>query len=323
MGPSPSAAPRSAITDQFGALYIAGTGSSSVAGTVTLNATSSIYAAGPLDLSNTLTQTGLLYANAAYDQAGYALQIRGNSSLRSTTLISRFGNFKINGATSPVVNQTGPIYCGGDAVWSGTASVQTTDYTNAPLRTPGAVWVRRLQVSGTYNDVLGYTMVAGWNDTANTVSFSATARVPRPRSCVRSWPPASRPRTTGRVDFGTPSRPMVYYMLCDNDNGYANVCTWGSSGTFYGLMLLMESRIEITGGNGITRPSWVRCSQARPTTRGAKRWARRLPPLRHHPHRDLDHGLQPGHPGGHHHHVDQDDHDHHSGCARVVATASR
>jgi len=72
-----------------------------VAGTVTL-ATTSIYAGGSLELSNTQTSTGLMYANAAYEDDGYALQIRGNSSLRSTTLIAKSGNFYINGATSPV-----------------------------------------------------------------------------------------------------------------------------------------------------------------------------------------------------------------------------
>jgi hypothetical protein len=246
------------IADNLGALYVAGTGNSSVAGTVTLT-TASIYAGGPLDLSNTQTTTGLMYANAAYVETGYALQIRGNSSLRSTTLIAMSGNFKINGATSPVINQTGPIYSGGDAVWSGTASVQTTDYNNPaayPTQVPGPVWVRRLQVSGTYNDVLGYTWVAGYSDTNNTVSFSGPASGTASTVLCPELATSEQTSTSGRVDFGTPTRPMVYYMLCDNDNGYANVCTWGSSGTFYGLMLLMESRIEITGGNGVT-PSIV------------------------------------------------------------------
>jgi hypothetical protein len=249
-----------AITDNLGALYVAGTGDSSVAGTVTL-ATTSIYAGGSLELSNTQTSTGLMYANAAYEDDGYALQIRGNSSLRSTTLIAKSGNFYINGATSPVTDQTGPIYSAADAIWSGTASVQTTDYTNLatyPTQKPGPVWVRRLRVSGTYNDVLGYTWVAGCNDTNNTVSFSG----PNPDTGIASTvlcpelATSEQTSTTGRVTFGTPTRPMVYFMLCDNDNGYANVCTWGSTGTFYGLMLLMESRIEITGGNGTT-PSIV------------------------------------------------------------------
>ena len=58
--------------------------------------------------------------------------------------------------------------------------------------------------------------------------------------------------TSGRVDFGTMTAPMVYYMVCDNDTLYSNTCDWGSSGTFYGLMVIMEACLRITGGNGTT-----------------------------------------------------------------------
>ena len=96
----------SAVTDQInGLLYVAGTGSSSVAGTVTLNAASSIYAAGPLTLSNTLTQTGPLYA------AGN-LSLTGNTTARATALVV-FGNFTISGATSAVIDQFAKVWIGG------------------------------------------------------------------------------------------------------------------------------------------------------------------------------------------------------------------
>ena len=46
---------------------------------------------------------------------------------------------------------------------------------------------------------------------------------------------------------------MTYYMQCDNDGGYYNTCNWSSQGTFYGLMVLMEARVEFSGAS--TRPS--------------------------------------------------------------------
>ena len=57
--------------------------------------------------------------------------------------------------------------------------------------------------------------------------------------------------TSGYVTFGSRTSPMTYFMQCDNDGGYHNTCDWGSKGTFYGLMVIMEASIEISGGNGI------------------------------------------------------------------------
>ena len=45
---------------------------------------------------------------------------------------------------------------------------------------------------------------------------------------------------------------MVYYMMCDNDELYSNDLEWGSSGTFYGLMVVMEACATFSGGNGTT-----------------------------------------------------------------------
>ena len=62
--------------------------------------------------------------------------------------------------------------------------------------------------------------------------------------------------TTGKVNFGIPATPMIYYMQCDNDGLYSNTCEWGSSGTFYGLMVLNEAVLQITGGDGsLAHPS--------------------------------------------------------------------
>ena len=245
----------SAITDQFGSLYVAGTGTSAVSGTVTLNATSSIYAAGPLALSNTLTTTGLFYAAAAYSSTTPALSITGNATVKSTALVVALGNFRISGATSPVTNYFGPVWVGGpsaSATWSGTASVRTTNYTNA-LLPAGPMWITILNRSGTFNDVYGYVWLTGNAGTAN-VAWQVTG----PSSgtaCTIMCPllaTTEKTVTAGKVDYGTPTAPMVYYMVCDNDTLYSNTCEWGGSGTFYGLMVIMEACLEITGGNGVT-----------------------------------------------------------------------
>ncbi len=53
--------------------------------------------------------------------------------------------------------------------------------------------------------------------------------------------------SNGYVNFGSLTQPMVYYMQCDNDGLYSNTCQWSSTGTYYGLMVLFEAPINITG----------------------------------------------------------------------------
>ncbi len=245
----------SAVTDQInGLLYVAGTGASSVSGTVTLNAASSIYAAGPLTFSNTLTQTGLLYA------AGN-LSLTGNTTARATALVV-FGDFTISGATSAVIDQFGKIWAGGDSAittWSGTASVRTTDYTNG-LAAPGPMWLTILDRSGTFNDVYGDVWLTGnagtsdvaWQVTGPTSGTACTIMCPLLATTEKT-------EITGKVDFGTDAKPMVYYMMCDNDSLYSNTMLLGDYdtsrpflGTFNGLMVVMEACMEIYGTNANT-----------------------------------------------------------------------
>ena len=58
--------------------------------------------------------------------------------------------------------------------------------------------------------------------------------------------------SNGYVNFGSIASPMVYFMQCDNDNLYTNTCQWASTGTFYGLMILYEAEMQITGNSGTT-----------------------------------------------------------------------
>ncbi len=62
------------------------------------------------------------------------------------------------------------------------------------------------------------------------------------------------PRSPGprpRPDRISRSQPTVYYFMCDNNGIYPQTCEWGSTGRFYGLMVIMESIIKITGGDGV------------------------------------------------------------------------
>jgi hypothetical protein len=249
----------SPITDQFGSVYLASTSAGSVAGTVTLNATSSLYAAGPLTLSNTATTTGLLYADAAYSSTTPALSITGNTTVKSTALVVSLGDFTISGATSAVTDQFGPIWAGGPSsksTWSGTASVKTTYYNNATAA-PGPMWITIIARSGTYNDVYGDVWVTGNAGTGNVAcKFDGPTTG---TACTVMCPLLATTEKTeirGKVNFGSMTNPMVYYMMCDNDSLYSNTCLIGDSansqpylGTFYGLMVVMEACIKFYSTN--------------------------------------------------------------------------
>ena len=102
--------------------------------------------------------------------------------------------------------------------------------------------------------MLGDTWVNGYNDTNNTLKFAGPTSG---SSACQVWCPliatTEQTTTSGLVNFGSRTRPMTYYMQCDNDGGYVNTCDWASTGTFYGLMVLMEARVEFTGSS--TKPS--------------------------------------------------------------------
>jgi hypothetical protein len=50
---------------------------------------------------------------------------------------------------------------------------------------------------------------------------------------------------------------MIYYMQCDNDELYSNTCEWASTGTYYGIMILFEASIDISGNSGVSVPNIV------------------------------------------------------------------
>jgi hypothetical protein len=189
-------------------------------------------------------------------------------------------------------------------------------------------------VSGTFHDVLGPTWANGYNDGSTVVGFTGPNTTGLVNASTVMCPllaTTEQTTTSGNVYFGTRTQPMTYYMVCDNDGrpqgselaGYQNTCDWGGTGTFYGLMLLMEARIEFSGGSANT-PSLegaVFCGV--PGSDG--NLDNDLYLLQHgdipaHG-RSAERGLQPGRDRRRHEHVPHDAHHDHTDRAGIVAAA--
>ena len=262
----------SPIADRFGTVYLAGSGNA-VSGTVTVSCTSWFYTAGTLTMSNTATTTGLFYAAAD-------LAFSGNITVDTLGLIVDDGDtsdgldtdFTISGATTQMTDQFGSIWVEGKATWSGTASVCTTNYLNAAAA-PGPMWITILSRSGTFHDFYGDTWLVGNPSTAN-VAFSVTGPTSG-TACTIMCPLVGTTEKTeiyGKVNFGSLTNPMVYYMMCDNDSLYSNTMLLGDDGythnddgslssdhtatpylgTFYGLIVSMEACMRIYSNTSTT-----------------------------------------------------------------------
>jgi hypothetical protein len=151
-----------------------------------------------------------------------------------------------------MVNQLGAVWVKGTSNWSGTSSVRSTYYTNA-LAPPAPMYLGILSRSGTYSDVYGPTWCVGNAGTSNVaVRFSGPTSGSACTVMCRLLATTEKTVITGKVNFGTLTQPMVYYMMCDNDTLYSNTMLLGDSGnnqpylgTFNGLMVIMEACMEI------------------------------------------------------------------------------
>ena len=219
--------------------------------------------------------SGNLTLNDGYTYDFNKLYVNGNFTISGNTTVNttalRVGTpgettahtITISGATTDTNDHFGPIYATGDLAVTGSADVLTTNYLKASAdptasvppdlvnNAPGPVWVRRLQITADAGSVfaLGDTWVNGYNDTNNSTLFAG----PSSGTAVQVWCPllatTEQTSSTGIVNFGSLTQPMTYYMQCDNDGGYVNTCNWSTQGTFYGLMVLMEARVEFSGSS--------------------------------------------------------------------------
>ena len=266
----------STSANTFGPLWVGANATLSGSGVTT---TQSFHVGGALSVNNPVSITnsfGPTYVVGAFSTPTTArstnqfdaLWVNGAVTLNgltttNTTALHVGGNFIISGPTT--INTFGPVFVIGYVDWRGTFSVETTDYTDATAA-PAPMWIGGTNLSnnnngfyragGPYNDEYGDTFVvfrvtwasAGGTSAVNCPLIATTEMI----------------TTSNTINFGTmvtdanhPNpRPMTLYMVCDNDGYYTQTCNWGSTGQFYGLMMLFEAGITITNGN-TTAPAVV------------------------------------------------------------------
>ena len=266
----------------FGPLWVDGNVTLSGSGAITTNSLhlaepnpnvfDSLHVGGALSINNAVAITnsfGPTWVVGAFNTPStcrstnhfLALWVDGDVTLNgltttNSTALHVGGNFTISGPTS--INTFGPIFAIGYVDWEGAATVKTTDWTdaNVPAADPAPMWIGGAdggnvgfsRTGGPYNDEYGDTFVVfrvTWGSTGvstvNCPLFATTEMI----------------TTSGAITFGTmvtdvahpDPRPMTLYMVCDNDGLFTQTCNWGSTGQFYGLMMLFEAGITISNGN--------------------------------------------------------------------------
>ena len=96
-----------------------------------------------------------------------------------------------------------------------------------------------------YDDEYGPTWVPG--NSSTSVEFNSTGTgtsyIKCPLLCTTEkniW--------RGKVQYGTRDEPMVFFFMCDNNGIYPMVFEYQGTGTYYGLMVINESTIDVTNG---------------------------------------------------------------------------
>jgi hypothetical protein len=267
-------------------LYVGGTltigNTRTTASTITFGGP--VYAVGAVSISGNLETNGTtLYGGSNITFTGlttstvkthrYSL-VFANSTASTTTLSNNVqlyssetslnGNFTISGATTPVKDWLGHLYVlarpfaspsTGDINWSGTASVTSRDYLqqadpDSDAAQPKPMWMGEYwSRTGVYNDEYGPTWVPGNSGTSIVFDSTAASTILCPLLCTtekNTW--------SGNVQYGTRDKPMVFFFMCDNNGIYPQVCEYAGTGTYYGLMVINESTIEISDGVS-TKPS--------------------------------------------------------------------
>ena len=213
---------------------------------------------------------GSLYTN-------YSLTLSGQLTLKTKALYVG-QNFTITGPSSSsqaVRHWLGSVFVkatpadatyGGNVNWSGYASVTSRDYSqqadpDADSAQPLPMWMGRYwKRSGTYNDEYGKVWVPGNSSISTVFQSTGASTVLCPLLCT-----TEKPTFTGSVTFGTPTQPMVFFYMCDNNGIYPMTCqfgvpsgdTWGQTaapytGTFNGLLVINEAPIVIIDDSNTT-----------------------------------------------------------------------
>jgi hypothetical protein len=206
------------------------------------------------------------------------LTVSGQLTLNTTALYVA-NDFTLTGPTSSsaaVKDWLGSVYVPahstttpktGNVDWSGYVSVTSRNYLNTTAA-PQPMWLGRYwERSGTYADEYGPIWVPGNSSTSIALDSTGASTISCPLLCS-----TEKPTITGNITFGSRTQPMVYFYMCDNNGIYPMTCQFGVpagrdpwtgvdhpadipyTGTFYGLMVINESVIDILGGTG-TAPS--------------------------------------------------------------------
>jgi Tfp pilus assembly protein PilX len=198
-----------------------------------------------------------------------SLTISGNTTVNTTGLYVG-GNLTITGSSAASVTDClGPVYVAGKVLIEGSFNSNpyplnvTTATTSSATANP--MFAQILSIDGDLasggndgydstnkpgptNVTLGPTWIDGNAGTGNVaVNFSGPSS-----TASQIWCPllATTEKTVsnGLVNFGSLTKPMVYFMQCDNDGLYSNTGAWAGTGTYCGLMIAFEAEMQITNG---------------------------------------------------------------------------
>jgi formylmethanofuran dehydrogenase subunit C len=265
--------PSTAVTDNLGPLYFVGNATfSSSSGAITIAGGKNVHAGGTFTITGPTSSSSSVPCVFGSLYSVGAISITGNAIMDTTDLYTG-GGFSLQGNTASFTDQFGPVYVAGTADWncgstsarlriettSATASVPATTWIDPA--TPAPMFAQIFNIdgdtngnydssSGPYDVVLGDVWVdgnAGTGDVA--VNFSAPSSGTASTIMCPLLATTEKTCTNGYINIGTLTDPMVYFMQCDNDGLYSNTCEWASTGTFTGIAIIMESDIEVTGGN--------------------------------------------------------------------------
>ena len=235
-----------------------------------------IVLTGNLTLSTSVFPAGTTFEFKSL-YANYSLTVTGQLTLKTKALYVG-QNLTITGPTSSaqaVRHWLGSVFVkaipadetyGGNVNWSGYASVTSRDYTQqadpaADIAQPLPMWMGRYwKRSGTYSDEYGKVWVPGNSSVSTVFQSTGASTVLCPLLCT-----TEKPTFTGNVTFGTPTQPVVFFYMCDNNGIYPMTCqfgvpsgdTWGQTaapytGTFNGLLVINEAPIVIIDDSNTT-----------------------------------------------------------------------